>query len=357
MLTTATNQTISWFNKRNEEKSLTLAPPFQRKPVWTEKQKSLLIDTILRELPIPEIYIQRKTTAEGETEYIVVDGQQRIRSILEFINGDFSIIEEEDEEPPPWAGFEFSELIDDLKKRFWGFNLAVRELPDLTDEEVRDIFRRLNVNLVPLNKQELRNARYNGPFIKLMTTLADNEYWAENRIVTATEIRRMKDIEFVSELFVAMMHGIQQGKSMLDIYYRQYEIEFPEERYWKTLFSKALNTIEEILPELWKSRWKKKPDFYGLFLAFSNGLEKYLISSEDYEKIEKKLIKFGKEVDKAIAVTDKSKFSKDIKDYCFSVERATGNKERRVMREEVISNLFEPFFKEKRIRRRRPIEL
>lgn len=196
MITTATNQSISWFYKRNEEKSLTLAPPFQRKPVWTEKQKSLLTDTILRELPIPEIYIQRKTSPDGETEYIVVDGQQRIRSILEFINGEFSMTENEAEEDlPEWAGCRFDDLSDTLKSAFWDYSLAVRELPNVSDKEVRDIFRSLNVNLVALNKQELRNARYSGPFISMMTKLAENDFWAENKIVTATQIRRMIDIE------------------------------------------------------------------------------------------------------------------------------------------------------------------
>ena len=357
MITTATNQTISWFNKRNVEKSLRLAPPFQRKPVWTEKQKSLLIDTVLRELPVPEIYIQRKTTASGETDYIVVDGQQRIRSILEFINGEFALIEEEGEETPSWGSCEFDELTDDLKKQFWGYNLAVRELPDVSDKEVRDIFRRLNVNLVALNKQELRNARYSGPFIRLMTNLAENDYWAENRIVTTVEIRRMKDIEYISELFVAMMHGVQQGTKILDDYYRQYEIDFPDEKSWKDLFIRNRETIEEALPDLWSTRWRKKPDFYALFTAFSHKLEEYNISAENYEAVEKVLTDFGSTVDKAMSVTDRSKFPEDVRSYCWSVERATGNKERRSMRKSVILKLLEPYLAKKRRRRRHSIEI
>lgn len=355
MLTTASNQTISWMNKRNQEKTLRLAPPFQRKPVWTVKQKSLLIDSILRELPVPEIYIQRKTSAAGETDYVVVDGQQRIRSILEFIEGQFSLTEYEDEELTEWAGCKFDDLSNNLKKQFWDYSLAVRELPDLSDPEVRDIFRRLNVNLVALNKQELRNARYNGPFITLMTKLAEDDYWAENKIVTAVEIRRMKDIEYISELFVAMMHGVQQGTKALDAYYRQYEVEFEDERSWKTLFSRTLTTVEETLPNISVTRWRKKPDFYGLFAAFSHTLKEHIISAEKYEELETKLTNFATEVDKAVVAKDRSGFPKNVNDYCRSVERATGNKERRAMRQSVIHALLEPHVTKKRpkfVRRR-----
>lgn len=351
MITTVTNQTISWFNKRNTEESLTLAPPFQRKPVWTEKQKSLLIDTILRELPVPEIYIQRKTSSDGETEYVVVDGQQRIRSILEFINGDFALFEDEGQENVRnWAGLKFDDLNDDLKKALWDYNLAVRELPNVSDQEVRDIFRRLNVNLVPLNNQELRNARYNGPFITLMTKLAENDFWAENRIVTATQIRRMVDIEYISELFVAMMHGVQDGKKMLDDYYRQYEIDFPQERYWRGIFSKTISTIEEILPDLSVMRWRRKPDFYGLFCAISHKLEKQIIPADKYEELDEKLTSFGIMVDEATASKDRNGFSEEVKNYYWAIERATGNKERRAMRETVILQLVTPYLIEKRSR-------
>ena len=93
-----TTHRISEFHKWNMEKSLELHPPFQRKPVWSSSNKSYLIDTILHDLPVPEIYIQVKTDKEGNTKYIVVDGQQRIRSILEFIDGEYNILEEESQD-------------------------------------------------------------------------------------------------------------------------------------------------------------------------------------------------------------------------------------------------------------------
>ena len=90
-----TTHRITEFHKWKKEGSLIINPPFQRKPVWSQKNRSYLIDTILSGLPVPEVYIQIKTDKDGNTKQIVVDGQQRIRSILDFIEGEYEILEEE----------------------------------------------------------------------------------------------------------------------------------------------------------------------------------------------------------------------------------------------------------------------
>src|SRR5690349_6906065 len=77
--------TIAWFQTEYREGRLELRPPFQRKPVWTDKQRSFLIESILLNIPIPEVYVQ-VTPAEDQTPlHGVVDGQQRLRTILQFI--------------------------------------------------------------------------------------------------------------------------------------------------------------------------------------------------------------------------------------------------------------------------------
>lgn len=87
----ATNQTIQWFYQRFKEDALVLSPEFQRNPVWQPPQKEYLIETILLDLPVPEIYILNRITSAGESTYVVVDGQQRLRTILEFVTEEFII--------------------------------------------------------------------------------------------------------------------------------------------------------------------------------------------------------------------------------------------------------------------------
>src|SRR6266699_6455146 len=123
-----------------------------------------------------------------------------------------------------WRNKSFTDLSDDEKKGFYGYKFAVRYLNTESDPEVRDMFERLNRFLTPLKPQELRNSRFTGPFVQLTVKLADDEYWAENRIVTAAQIRRMGDVEFVSELLIGVLHGPQGGSAkVIDEYYVQYE--------------------------------------------------------------------------------------------------------------------------------------
>jgi hypothetical protein len=225
-------QTIAWFRDRYREGNLKIKPPFQRKPVWVARQKCYLIESILRGLPVPEIYIQQTTTPEGQTTYAVVDGQQRVRTVLQFVGSeqdpeeaDYNKFTLDKLDPSSdWANADFAGLTVDQKRTFYGYKFVVRYLNTDSDDEVRDMFRRLNKFLTPLKPQELRNATYSGPFVALVLQLADNEYWAENRIVTPAAIRRMNDVEYVSELMIGVLHGPQGGSAaIVDSYYQQYE--------------------------------------------------------------------------------------------------------------------------------------
>ena len=200
----ATSHPISWFTERDSEGNLDLQPNFQRRRVWTDSQKSNLIESILFQLPVPEIYIQVKTGPDGRSEYIVVDGQQRINAILEFLGvGGREPFELRHLDPDSqWMHYTFSELTDDEKATLYGHQMAVRYLQEARDDEIEDLFRRLNKYVTPLNAQELRNATYKGPFLRLSELFAEDTYWSENRLATPDAIRRMRDIEFVSDLLM-----------------------------------------------------------------------------------------------------------------------------------------------------------
>src|SRR5579862_8241635 len=152
----ATSHTVAWFWNRLRDQTLNMKPPFQRNPIWQETQKAYLIDTILRGYPVPELYLQTIVSASGEEQHIVVDGQQRIRACLEFLSDGFTLGDDSGE----YAGLSFNELNDSSKKQIFGYKFVIRNLPDLTDAELREIFGRLNRNNVALNRQELRNATY-----------------------------------------------------------------------------------------------------------------------------------------------------------------------------------------------------
>src|SRR5580698_8391250 len=95
-----THRTVIWFKRAFEGNELVIKAPFQRNPVWSDRQKGALIDTILLEYPIPELYMQELTDDSGNQKHVVVDGQQRIRAVLSFLAGEFEL----DDESPHWAG-------------------------------------------------------------------------------------------------------------------------------------------------------------------------------------------------------------------------------------------------------------
>ena len=187
-----TTHNISWFKKASDSDELEMSPPFQRNPVWTDRQKSFLIDSILNGYPIPELYIQEKISADGSTKYVIVDGQQRIRAVLGFIAGEFEIHEEESTK---WATFTFEDLSEEDRVAFYSYKFVVRSLPDISDEEIRSIFQRINKNNVALNQQELRQSTYSGKFIKTMNKISDKEYWKDIGLFSAEKVRRMLDVE------------------------------------------------------------------------------------------------------------------------------------------------------------------
>lgn len=333
-----TQHTVAWFKKIADAGDLIIKPPFQRNPVWSERQKSSLIDTILLEYPIPELYMQELTEPNGDQKHIVVDGQQRIRAVLGFIAGEYEI----NDESPSWPGLGFEELTIAERKRVFEYNFVVRVLPEMPDEELRAIFQRINRNNVTLNAQELRHATYWGPFIALMEELSNLDFWASAGIFSANDTRRMLDVEFISEICIAFLNGLQNKKKNLEEYYQQYEIEFEESDRVRTVFQKVLGELEQVLPEFQRTRWRKKSDFYTLFLCLAHHSSQLPLSSDKRSELAKILKEFASAVDLLIASGEVS--DHDILVYTKNVDRAASDLGSRRSRQDVLSRKISPVF-------------
>jgi hypothetical protein len=352
----SSEETISWFRDRYREGTLKIKPPYQRKPVWAARQKCSLVESILLQLPVPEIYVQRSTTPDGVTSYAIVDGQQRLRTVLQFVGSETDPDRMEhnkfvlDKLPPlsPLANKSFTDLSDDEKRAFYGYKFAVRYLNTALESELRDMFERLNRFLTPLKPQELRNARFTGPFVKLTLKLADLEYWAENRIVTASMIRRMGDVEFASELVIGTLHGPQGGSAGdIDSYYLQYEDyedEFPGQKEAQKLFDEALATVQTLLPEIKGTRWSNKTDFYSLFVAVASILRnRKKLRTGKVQAARKALLRLADQVYERLA-DEHAKVPREAIAYARAVEKGANDKARRAQRHAVVTDLLDPYF-------------
>lgn len=273
MKTTLTNQPISWLGEQNSFGNLVIKPYYQRKPVWSIRHKVYFIDTILRGLPIPKLYVYQKiskTKKSLKTKYEVVDGQQRIRAILEYLQGDFRYSKKYHPKPEDfleeYKDETFQDLPSETQQNFLGYELPVQIINRVAEGEINNMYIRLNLNTINLNKQEIRNAMFTGDFKKLVEFLVKDTFWSDEKIISKGDIRRMRDAEYISELLMSMLWGSQDKKKRLDECFSTNEtMEVSQKKFLRNGFIYIVKKIKEIFPDLKSTRFKNKSDFYSLF--------------------------------------------------------------------------------------------
>ncbi len=322
-------QTIAWINGRRTDGSLEISPKFQRRAVWMEAERQALISTIMGGLPFPEIYIQQQTDPNtGNEKHIVVDGQQRVTSILKFIDNDVSLPIADD-----WLGQYFSGLDDVQKGRFWNYKVVVRGLSNTNDAEIRELFARLNTNNISLNDQELRNARFKGRFKNAAEGIADNSVFQTFGLFTAREIRRMVDVEFASELLVVALQGITNKKDMIDTVYAEYEEEFPGEVEYVAEVETTLALVRSLINDNNKAVVRSRSNFYSVFGACLRYLRRFQRASfhntDAVSACVSNLLLTAKHGEVA-------QMDAPVAEYFEAVSRAASDRSRRARREDIL---------------------
>jgi len=125
-------------------------PDFQREEVWTELQKRRLIDTILKDWHLPKFYFRKIDEANFEC----VDGQQRLAAIFEFFDGKLTM---EASTSSKYGGPTYAKLKSDFSDAFDDFEIDIEEIEEATDDELEDLFVRLQLG-TPLTTAEKLNA-------------------------------------------------------------------------------------------------------------------------------------------------------------------------------------------------------
>jgi hypothetical protein len=262
---------ISDFLEWSNNNLLELSPDFQRRAVWSEKAKSYLIDTIVRGRPIPKILISQRMEG-SRTVRVVVDGQQRLRAILGFLNGDFKISRAHNKE---LAGYTFEKFLPGLKKDFLQYELGIDLLIGVEYEDILDIFARINSYTVSLNPQEKINATYLGYFKQYVFRYGVSyvQYLLDAGVLTKARVTRMAEAEIAADLFVALMEGVQTNKK-IEQYYKKYDdtLEPVEEAAKK--FDNIMSYVGSIYPaqELVHTNWSRVQLFYTLFVSIGHCL-------------------------------------------------------------------------------------
>lgn len=259
---------ISDIRDWNNLNRLELTPDYQRNEVWSKVAQIMLMDTIIKDIPMPKIYVQ-SIIKEGNTYRKVIDGQQRLKAILLFLENGFKLESPYDGDFPDCH---FDQLPDKVKNDFLSYQIDVNEIYDTDDKAIRELYSRVNKYIVPLNKQELRRADFPGDFIGFCEKIADIEFFEEAKIFNAASRRRMNDVEFISEIVASILAGPQNKTETLDDFYLKYSKWGIDER--KKLEEEIMSIITDLSIIFDKStflisktRFKQKADFYSLFLA------------------------------------------------------------------------------------------
>ena len=252
---------------------LELQPDYQRNQVWSKAAKIMLMDTILRNIPMPKIFLQA-ILRDQDTYRIVIDGQQRLTAILDYLGGRFALDAPYEGE---YAGKRFSELPATVQNEILSYNVDVNEIRNATKDVIRDIYLRVNKYTLPLTKQELRRADYPGAFLDMSENLANDPFFDENRVFTIASSKRMGDVEFVSELLALLIDGPQEKKEKLDSFYSEYAKWSQESKEaTQARFKAVLEELRTLWPEegilsplkpFAKTRFRQRADFYALFNA------------------------------------------------------------------------------------------
>ena len=248
---------------------LELSPKFQRRSVWTDNARSFLMDTIVRGLPIPKVFIRQKIDVmTKKTIREVVDGQQRLRTILSFMSDGFKISKKHNEKYGGLYFSQLSEIDDDIQAQILGYEISTDLLANMPDPAVLDVFSRLNSYSVVLNEQEKINANHFGPF-KLLADLLSKEYnqfWTSNGILSDQKCLRMDDVSLTADLLIAVCEGIKEKKK-IKYYYDLYESNFDfdiEELKFK--FRQIISLINTIFDNgLKDTEFRRVHVFYSLF--------------------------------------------------------------------------------------------
>jgi hypothetical protein len=315
-----------------QDGQLKLAPEFQRNSVWPRAAKAYLIDTILNDRPIPILFFQRSSSPQsGRSIFAVIDGQQRLRAIFDFLDGRLRLSESKSQ---PFFRRKFSELSSDLQNQVRNYDLVVEELSGYSERDIRDMFVRMNRYVVKLSAQELRHARSNGAFKEFVEEIGQWDFWTECKVFSPLQIKRMKSVEFAAEIAILLVEGPQDKKSAVDLYYGQYQRRFTAGKFVSSKIKAYIAFIQKLIPDLAQSRFRRPVDLYSLMGALEV-LQKQdkPLSKIDVQNAGKRLVKFAGRLKKKDLAGDAAK-------YAIAASRQTDNIGPRTTRIDVLANII-----------------
>lgn len=226
--------------RKVERGDIQLEAEFQRNFKWLPDKKSKLIESIILDIPIQAIYLSE----DDDYKYEIIDGQQRIRTITEFVNNKFKL--------QNTVLFKENKLFKDLEpsiqRKIEDFQLVIFVVKKDNNPDIKfEIFERINTGAVRLNSQELRNCIYRNkgiPFIKQLVKESDYRKLIKDKKVN---INSMQDQELVLRFMAFYYRGIKSYGGNLKKFLNETLDNYDDYRHRESEFkSTFLNTVNSI---------------------------------------------------------------------------------------------------------------
>jgi hypothetical protein len=297
---------------------LDLNPPYQRRFIWALRDQQTLIDSVLRGIAIPNLFLYE--TNNGIFE--MVDGQQRTRTILGFYEKKFKTFE----------GRLYNEEVHG--KNFLNYEIPVTVIERLDEDESIDAFYALVNNTgVHLNRPELLKAEFfDTRFLALVTELADTSEFQSLDIFTDASTKRMNDIDFVSELVTFLIEGNTDKKIKVDRAFEN-DINTTEYRSLKQNFKSVIRVIQIFNSRfpIRKTRYKQRNDFYTIFGFVYNNID---LQEQTLLYFYSVLLKFNDHINPS------NEHCEPFQEYAFHCVSQSNSKKARDERSHILNELF-----------------
>lgn len=231
---------------------------YQRSPgLWPNAARSYFIDTILEGYPFPKIYFHEyldRKSKKVRTE--IVDGQQRITTILDFLNDKFAL----GKNSSIYAGLRFSDLDEGIQDAFLFYTVSTDVIRDAGGVEILQMFRRMNAYTLPLNAAEKRHSEFFGEFKDMVTRVLDRtSLLSEWEIFTTRQIVRMADAAFIADLVLAMQEGVvSTSDAKLHSLYKKFDSSFPQAEKFESALEEIFKVIAQDLSPI-RGSYMTKP--------------------------------------------------------------------------------------------------
>lgn len=264
--------TVEQINRDFTSGHLVVDMSYQRRKVWNDEDKIRLIETILLGLVMPEVFFWTANVDpdSGETITHIVDGQQRINTIVEFIAGEFNLDKKSllnDTIKEKHAGKYFKDLDRDAKTSIWQYPISIVDIDrNCTKDSITQMFNRLNLTNYNLNPQEKRKGK-NSVFGDKCEALSTLDFWKNKKLFSSNDAKRMKDVEYCCSIYILAKEGIvdqTNGKKIND-YYDDYKTSFDDNRELENKIILAMQIIDQLTDKTTISFVSKKAQMYTLF--------------------------------------------------------------------------------------------